>query len=115
MKAGKNGGADIKERKITLPLLCAMETSSAEEANHIRSIISKIENTFTKGGEATAQEQEIIDEVNAFVVKYNGAAKAQSILEGHSKKAIAALAPLPQTQAKEHLAALAEYVGTREK
>lgn len=115
MDTGKNGGADIKERKITLPLLCAMDASSAEEANHMRAIISNIENTFTKGGETTSQEQEIIEEVNAFVKKYCGVAKAQTILDGHSKKAIAALAPLPQTKAKEYLTALAEYVGTREK
>ncbi len=115
MDTGKNGGADIKERKITLPLLCSMESASEEEVKHIREIISHIENTFTKGGKITSQEQEIIDQVNAFVCRYNGVAKAQAILEKHSKKAIASLAPLPNTQAKEYLAALAEYVGTREK
>lgn len=115
MDTGKKGGADIKERKITLPLLCSMESASAEEVKHIREIISQIENTFTKGGKITPREQEIIDQVNEFVCRYNGVAKAQSILEEHSQKAIAALAPLSQTRAKEYLAALAEYVGTREK
>ncbi|MBR5856298.1 MAG: polyprenyl synthetase family protein [Bacteroidales bacterium] len=115
MDTGKNGGADIKERKITLPLLCSMEASPSEEAQYIRESISHIENTFTKGGKVTPQEQEIIDKVNAFVQKYNGVAKAQAILEKHSKMAILALAPLPQTKEREYLVALAEYVGTREK
>lgn len=115
MDTGKVAGADIKERKITLPLLCAMESSSEDQAKEIREKIAHIENTLTKGGKISEAEMEIISQVNDFVQRYNGVAKSQAILEEHSRMAVQALAPLPQCWAKERLAELAEYVGKRKK
>lgn len=115
MDTGKIAGADIKERKITLPLLCAMEKSSPEEARQIREKIALIENSLVKGGMVSDAERAIIDEVNLFVEKYDGIGQSQNILSEHGKMAVKALSPLPPSWAKERLAALAEYVGTREK
>lgn len=115
MDTGKCKGADIRERKITLPLLCAMDGATDLEREQIRESISRIESSFAKGGPDSGQEQGIVDQVNRFVEKYNGIAKAQQTLEEHSKKAVEALAVLPPSTARERLVQLAEYVGTREK
>lgn len=113
MDTGKAGGADIKERKITLPLLCAMKNSTQKEADGIRKMIAQIENTFTKGNETTDSEQQIIEQVNDFVQKYNGIVSAQKMLEQHSRRAVEALSVLPNTKEKSRLVELAEFVGTR--
>lgn len=112
MDTGKLAGADLKERKITLPLLCAMAQAPEEEAR-IRGLIEGIENTVTKGEEITAEDMEIIGKVTGFVNSHNGIAKAQEILEGHISKAIKAISSLPQSNARERLIQLAEFTGSR--
>ncbi len=112
MDTGKLPGADIKERKITLPLLCAMEAAPQEEAR-IRTLIDGIENTIEKGSEVSNSEKEIITSVNEFIYKHNGIAKAQEILEQHVAIAQQAIEILPHSTAKERLIQLVQYVGTR--
>ena len=112
MDTGKLPGADIKERKITLPLLCAME-ADPQEGEQIRQLIGGIENTIEKGTCISEQEKEIIATVNNFIHKHNGLAKAQQILEHHVEIASQAIAPLPQSTAKERLLQLVQYVGSR--
>jgi geranylgeranyl pyrophosphate synthase len=108
----KNAGADIKERKITLPLLCAME-AAPEEGSKIRSLIDGIETSLEKNGSISEPEKQIISSVNEFVQKYNGIEKAQEILERHVAIASEALSILPQSNAKERLLQLVQYVGKR--
>lgn len=112
MDTGKLAGADIKERKITLPLLCAMD-AAPQEGEQIRKLIDGIENTLEKGTCISEQEKEIIASVNEFIYKYNGIAKAQEILEQHVAIAMQAIALLPQSTAKERLMQLVQYVGSR--
>ena len=112
MDTGKLAGADLKERKITLPLLCAME-ASPEEGEQIRKLINGIENTVTKGEEITESDAQIISEVTSFINANDGISKAQEILEHHIAIAVDSIATLPQSVAKERLVQLAEYVGKR--
>jgi octaprenyl-diphosphate synthase len=112
MDTGKLAGADIKERKITLPLLCAME-AAPEEGSKIRSLIDGIETSLEKNGSISEPEKQIISSVNEFVQKYNGIEKAQEILESHVAIASKALSILPQSNAKERLLQLVQYVGKR--
>ena len=112
MDTGKLPGADLKERKITLPLLCAMEAAPQEETA-IRELIGGIENTLEKDSCVSDSEREIIVSVNEFIGKYNGIAKAQEILEHHVKIAEDAISILPQSTAKERLIQLVQYVGKR--
>ena len=102
MDTGKLAGADLKERKITLPLLCALEAAPHMD-KEIRNMISGIEESDTV----------TIGNVTSFVGRMNGVELAQRVLEQHIAKAIEAIAPLPQTLAKERLVQLAEYVGKR--
>jgi hypothetical protein len=113
MDTGKIAGADIKERKITLPLLCAMRKAQSQEAEAVRKRIALIDNSVVKGGNISEKEMEIIATVNEFVQKYSGIAESQAILEEHSRKAIESLSILPDSKAKERLVQLARFVGTR--
>ncbi len=114
LNTGKIAGADIKERKITLPLLRAMKNSPEEEAAHIRNRICMIDNRIAHNNIISSSEMEVINEVNAFVQKYNGIESAQVALEEHGRKAVEALSVLPDSTAKKRLVQLAEYVGQRE-
>ncbi len=112
MDTGKVAGADLKERKITLPLLCAFE-SAPDQEQEIRNLIGGIENTVANGEEITSQEKEIIGKVSEFVYSNNGLESAQKILEQHIAKAVEAISEFPASTAKERLVQLAAYVGTR--
>jgi octaprenyl-diphosphate synthase len=112
MDTGKLAGADLKERKITLPLLCAMEAAPHKEGE-IRQLLQKIENNIAANGEITASEKDVIGQITSFVNEQNGIEKAQAVLEEQISKAIEAIAILPESTAKERLVQLAEYVGKR--
>lgn len=112
MDTGKLAGADLKERKITLPLLCAME-SAPQKDEEIRTLLQKIENSIIPNETISSAEKDIITEITSFVNEQNGIGKAQTVLENHIAKAIEAIAMLPQSTAKERLVQLAEYVGKR--
>lgn len=101
LDTGKPAGLDIKEKKITLPLLCAFQNNPAKE-QQIRELI--------KNGEP----DKISDEVMKFVAENNGAASAGKYLKEESAKAIEALSIFPSTPEKEALIFFAEYVGNRE-
>ncbi len=115
LNTGKVAGADIKERKITLPLLCAMKNSRPDEAAAIRERIGIIDSNISHNNSISDSEMAVIEEVNAFVQKYNGIGYAQAALEEHSRKAVEALSILPNSKEKERLVQLAEYVGSRNK
>lgn len=112
LKTGKIAGSDIKERKITLPLLGAI-SNNPSRADYITGLISGIPNSIEKGGESGLLEKEIIDQVNDFVRRNRGIEYAQNSLGKHTVLACDALAVLPDTPAKKRLCELAEYVGKR--
>ncbi|MBO5700177.1 MAG: hypothetical protein J6R57_02010, partial [Bacteroidales bacterium] len=61
----------------------------------------------------SSSEKDIITEITSFVNEQNGIEKAQGVLEDHIAQAIDAISALPQSNAKERLVQLAEYVGKR--
>lgn len=112
LDTGKTSGSDLKERKITLPLLLAMQNCPAKEKG-IREMLTGIKDTKTHGRKISAEEGSIIEEVAAFVHNNDGLQLAQKTLEEQSSLAVAALALLPQSEAKEYLIGFAEFVGKR--
>ncbi|MEG1484221.1 MAG: polyprenyl synthetase family protein [Bacteroidales bacterium] len=112
MNTGKMAGLDLKERKITLPLLGAM-LKCPNKSQFIIELISKIPNSPIKGGEICENEKSIINEVNEFVYAHEGLKYAQTSLEEQIQNAVLALSILPDTPAKQRLIQLAQYLGTR--
>jgi len=95
-KLGKPVGIDIKERKITLPLLCAMRESGQE--NRIRDLV--------RGADKSESN---CDMIRDFVKERKGALKAEKILEEYIQKAKQAAACFPESKEREFLMELAEF------
>ena len=95
---GKPIGGDIKEKKITLPLIYSLEKVTMKEANHIRKIIKN-------GG-----EKKDINEVIKFVRTNGGIKYAYDTARLYALKAKDALSVLPDSQSKIALSALVDFI-----
>ena len=103
-KVGKPLGVDILEQKITMPLLCALDNVSPEEAARIRGLVGGI-----------VGNPEYRDEILAFVRENGGVECAQKCLDEYVAQAIEALNVLPDSYEKECLVELAHYTSLRNK
>ena len=99
---GKPVGQDLREQKITQPLLCALSSAPAEEERRIRTLIGEL-----------ADHPDRIPEVVEFVGKYNGVEQAAGIMDSYINAALQSLTALPPSREKEALCELAHYVGNR--
>ena len=99
---GKPVGIDLREQKITLPLLCALDSVSEEEASAVRAKVGRI-----------SDEPELATEVQRFVLERDGVEKARAEMGNYIDQALFCLEELPQTEEKSYLANLARFVGDR--
>lgn len=95
---GKPTGIDIKEKKMTLPLIFALNNSTAVEKRTIINIIKNHNNE-------SDQVKKVID----FVIAKGGLQYANKIMHDYKDKALAILKEVPETPAKESLEALIKY------
>jgi octaprenyl-diphosphate synthase len=95
---GKRAGGDIKEKKITLPLIYSLNQVSNIKATEIRKII--------KNG----KDKPEVDKVIEFVRNNNGIDYAISKARTYSQYAKEALNKLPDSQSKLALEALVDFV-----
>jgi octaprenyl-diphosphate synthase len=89
---GKRAGNDIKEKKITLPLIQALEMSSSQRRREIMSIVKRKKKT-----------KDEIDEVIRFVVSSGGLEYAEARMNGYRDKALAILDSYPDSDYKTSL------------
>jgi len=101
---GKPVGNDIKEKKITLPLIYALKQATAAERRSILRIVKR-HNKNTKK----------VDAVIDFVEKKGGLSYTSQQMTSYIDKGLAILDQFPDTPAKESLIALTRYVVTRKK
>lgn len=101
---GKPTGIDIKEKKMTLPLIYALNNASREEK---RRIINLVKNHN--------EEPEKVAEVIAFVHKSGGIAYARERMYEYRKKALDLLAEFPESPARKSLHDLVIFTTEREK
>ena len=95
---GKPVGQDLAERKVTMPLLSALESVGEDRRKAIRAMLAE-------GG----READIV----AFVREQEGVVKAQAVLESYIERACAALSILPDGPDKQCLNELARYLSIR--
>ena len=100
---GKPIGGDMKEKKITLPLIHSLVEAPKKEARRILRIIRK----GAKGKD--------VEEVVAFAQRYGGIDYAVSKAEFYSEEARKCLKPLADSQAKEALLMFVDFVMERTK
>jgi octaprenyl-diphosphate synthase len=101
---GKTVGNDIKEKKITLPLIHALEQSPGSKKRYILSIVKNKKKT----------KAEII-EVITFVSDYGGMEYAEIKMNQYRDKALAILDSYPDSDVKKSLKEFVMYTTSREK
>ena len=98
---GKPVGVDLRERKITLPLLGALR-SLADDSDMRRKI------------REIPSHPEYCAQIRDFVLSHGGIEYATARLEEYIGKAVAALAPVPDSPAKEALVEIAHFNSFRQ-
>ena len=100
---GKPVGIDIKEQKMTLPLIYSLKTANEKDRKYYFNII-KNHNKNPK------RVKELID----FVKKSGGLDYAEKIMENYQQKALDILSEFPDNEAKKSLQLMLDYVIKRE-
>lgn len=101
---GKPTGNDIREGKITLPLLYALKQGRGEEVAGLTDII--VRKDFT---------EENVDKLIRFSIENGGIDYATKRMNEFKEKAVMLIATLPNSKAKESLLLLADYILERTK
>ena len=101
---GKAPGNDIKEKKITLPLIYALEQSSYFKRRHILGIVKTKKKSKSE-----------ISEVINFVSEYGGMEYAEAKMNQYRDKALAILDTYPDSDIKNSLKEFVLYTTARKK
>jgi octaprenyl-diphosphate synthase len=101
---GKPTGNDIKEKKITLPLLYVLNNSGATERRRFLGLIKK------KNKNAT-----VVNELIQMVIQKGGLEYAGRKMTEFKDKAISGLMEFPDCEARSSLIELMEYIAIRKK
>lgn len=100
---GKPTGNDLHEKKITLPLIFALNQGSNAERRTILNIVGK-KNKSPKD----------ISDVTGYITSKGGFEYAEKIMKEYHQKAISQLTVYPDSVYKQALIAFAGYITTRE-
>lgn len=103
-KTGKSSGNDIKEKKITLPLIHALEKTSARRKKQILSIIKSKK-------KSSKQVKEVID----FVTENGGTEYAANMMDKYRDKAFAILDTFRDSDYKTSMREFITYTTSRAK
>lgn len=101
---GKPTGNDIREGKVTLPLLYALRTGKKEEVDYYTGLIKSKDYT-----------EEHVDSLIEFAKNNGGIEYAIQRMEDFKRKANTLLALLPESEARRSLLLLADYIMDRKK
>jgi len=101
-KIGKPTGIDIKEKKMTLPLIYALNTCSKKEKSWIINSIKKHN-----------RDKKRVKDVIAFVKESGGVAYTRTKMHDYKNKALAILENYPSSTYKDSLLKMIDYVVER--
>lgn len=99
---GKPVGVDIRERKITLPLLGAMQNADAGTQSKLRKMVCEVDRC-----------PDNVRYIQDFVLSNGGMEYAQARANGFLDKAVEALSVFPESRAKAYLEWSARFAGDR--
>ena len=100
---GKGVGQDLVEGKMTLPLYYSIESASLQEQSKINEILAK-EEDFS---------EDELSFVRGIVTTYNGVQKTNDMAESFVDKAKSAISMLPDSNYKNSLISLADFIVER--
>ncbi len=102
-KTGKPLGNDLKEGKLTLPILLALEEATKEERKKVREALLADELT-----------PELFNQVREIVDRYRGVEKARERAKEHADRAVAHLDLFEDSPQKSYLITMARFIVERE-
>jgi octaprenyl-diphosphate synthase len=101
---GKPTGNDIKENKLTLPLIHAMSKADKEYRKKILALMRK-----------SKRNPKAVEQVIEFANHYGGIDYATEMMNDYKEKAIAALSTFPDSTYRDALIDMANFVVNRKK
>lgn len=101
---GKPTRNDIKERKVTLPLIYALENATKVDQLRIRRLMRK-----------RRKSSKEIDQIVSFVNEHDGLKYAEEKMVSYTKSALKQLKSLPIVSGYDDFEALVEFIVTRKK
>lgn len=101
---GKPLGNDVQERKLTLPLIYALDQAAPREAKAIRKLVKRRKKTRAD-----------VDRVVRFVYDNGGVAYARARMEALAAEAIGDLLTFPESEARTALLGLAKFIVARKR
>ena len=101
---GKPLGIDIQEKKLTLPLIYALENAARSDKSRIINLIKR-----------HSENPEKVKEVISFVQASGGLTYAKAAMERYSEAAFAILDQFPASPAQAAMRELVVYVTQRKK
>jgi octaprenyl-diphosphate synthase len=114
---GKSPFADLREGKITLPLILTLKRCRVAEADYVAGVLKSAARLADEhGGMAPLDAPELeLEPVVELVIRHRGLADTQRRAEDHVSKALEAIAPFPDSPAKSALRAAAEFSVVRDR
>ncbi len=101
---GKPAGNDIQEKKLTLPLIHALKNATTAEKRKVLKIIKREKKT-----------QEKINFIINFVKEKGGIEYTEKSMNEYKSKALDILNNFPESEAKQSLSLLVDYISERKK
>jgi octaprenyl-diphosphate synthase len=101
---GKPAGNDIQEKKLTLPLIHALEKAEMAERNRILRIMNNSDRSSKK-----------FNEVLTFINKYNGIGYAETEMHAYASRALNTISEFETSPVYDSLKSFADYVVKRNK
>ena len=102
-RLGKAVGADLREGKITLPLIAALDRASGSERERIQHLLA-----------LRAPDPEQIEEIRLLVMKHKGVEYALDRAHVYAQTAKSALHAFPPSEDRETLTLIADFVVDRD-
>ncbi len=106
---GKPTMSDLRDGKVTLPLIAALRRALPEEAEHIRALGE----TLAANNEWGEDERRMMEEIKSFVLRYRGDEYAVQRMNEYKKKATEALSVFRDSEEKKSLVRLLDYAINR--
>lgn len=103
-KTGKPFGNDLREKKITLPLIFSLKQADSAEKKNVMRIVRQKE-----------IDSDSISRVVDFIRKYKGFEYAENKMESFRQSAVDILLSFPKNEAREALETFVDYTITRDK
>ncbi len=101
-KTGKESGNDIKERKVTMPLICAWNNMTASEQDKFLSLWN------------TERTAENIEQIRKMVVEKNGIGDSLKKIMAIKSETDTLITQLPDNKYRKYLKQITEYIIERE-